>query len=265
MRACLDIRWEDEVGQQIYLYDEVISIGRTLGNRVVLGESTVSRNHAQILREADCYWLFDLGSANGTLLNDQRLNAHQAYPLSDDDEIRIGPFKLRFGRQIIGPEGLPPSELRVLLAEDNRINQQVALRLLQKVGYTADVVNNGREAVEAVREKTYDVILMDLEMPEMDGLTATQVISDEWEQLSLQRHQTRTRPWIIALTAYATQEDRDRCRRAGMNGYLTKPIRIAELERALQQCGVLILTDSTKDQGTWITAAEDNTGIQGLS
>ncbi len=113
---------------------------------------------------------------------------------------------------------------RVLLAEDNRVNQKVALLMLQKLGYRADVAANGREVIEAVGRQKYDVILMDVQMPEMDGLEATvelhkRVPRAEW-------------PWVIALTANAMTGDRERCFAAGMNDYLTKPIRQEELAAA---------------------------------
>ncbi|MEB3272407.1 MAG: response regulator, partial [Prochlorothrix sp.] len=133
---------------------------------------------------------------------------------------------------------------------------EVVVRLLRKLGYEADVVNNGREALEAVRQEVYDVILMDLEMPEMDGLTATQAINQAWAVETNSCEAFHHRPWIIALTAYATEEDRKRCREAGMNGYLTKPIRIAELERALQQCSYLIIGSEPSAVQTWITPSD---------
>lgn len=256
LRARLDIRWEQEAPQTVYLTDQVTTIGRTMGNRIVLGETTVSRYHAQIVREGDCYWILDLGSANGTYLNDKRLSAHELYPLASDDLIRLGTFQIQFSQQPqIPPEALD-RELRILVAEDNRINQEVVVRLLRKLGYEAEVVNNGREALNAVRKTVYDVVLMDLEMPEMDGLTATQAINQEWSIETNSSSTFQHRPWIIALTAYATEEDRKRCREAGMNGYLTKPIRIAELERALQQCGYLIMAADTSPAKTWITPSD---------
>ncbi|MGA1283098.1 MAG: ATP-binding protein [Prochlorothrix sp.] len=256
LRARLDIRWEQEAPQTVYLTDQITTIGRTMGNRIVLGETTVSRYHAQIVREGDCYWILDLGSANGTYLNDKRLSAHELYPLASDDLIRLGTFQIQFSQQPqIPPEALD-RELRILVAEDNRINQEVVVRLLRKLGYEAEVVNNGREALNAVRKTVYDVVLMDLEMPEMDGLTATQAINQEWSIETNSSSTFQHRPWIIALTAYATEEDRKRCREAGMNGYLTKPIRIAELERALQQCGYLIMAADTSPAKTWITPSD---------
>jgi CheY-like chemotaxis protein len=106
--------------------------------------------------------------------------------------------------------------LDVLLAEDNLVNQKVAVRMLEKQGHRVVIARNGREAVDAVRRRTFDVVLMDVHMPEMDGLEATRAIrSDE----------TRgTRLPIIALTADVLPQDRERCLSAGMNAYLTKPI-----------------------------------------
>jgi hypothetical protein len=218
----------------------------------------VSRCHAQVIMENEFYWLMDLNSSNGTFLNDKPLIPHTSYPLSNDDCIRIGVFQLLFSRNSVSIEDSKPRSLKVLVAEDNRINQQVVLRLLKKIGYEADLVNNGREAVEAVREKEYHLVLMDLEMPEMDGLTATQTIHQEWREKSQSSLDYHVCPWIVALTAYATQEDRERCREVGMNGYLTKPIRLPELERTLIQCGILLLNNPDSIAfTTWVT--EDQT------
>jgi PAS domain S-box-containing protein len=128
------------------------------------------------------------------------------------------------------PHGNQPfdlSHLRILLAEDNRINQQVAVLMLKKLGLRPDVVGNGLEAVEAWREFSYDVILMDIEMPEMDGLTATKEIR--------KRSNSSTNPYIIAVTAYAMKGDRETCLQVGMNDYVAKPIREVELIKALKK------------------------------
>lgn len=115
--------------------------------------------------------------------------------------------------------------LKILLAEDNVVNQKVAVNILQRLGYRPDVAANGLEVLTALRRQHYDVILMDVQMPEMDGLTATEKICEEWP-LSY-------RPWIIAMTANAMQGDREKCLAAGMNDYTTKPIKIDELTHAL--------------------------------
>jgi len=117
--------------------------------------------------------------------------------------------------------------LRILLAEDNTVNQQVALLLLlKKFGYRADVVSNGEEVLQALEDADYDVILMDVEMPEMDGLTATRFIREKSSRW--------TSPWIIAVTAYSMLGDREKCLEIGMNDYISKPIRINELKEALE-------------------------------
>ncbi|MGH9658981.1 MAG: response regulator, partial [Bryobacteraceae bacterium] len=120
---------------------------------------------------------------------------------------------------------------RVLLAEDNLINQKLATRLLEKRGLRVDVVSNGREAVEAVSNSAYDLVLMDCQMPELDGLAATRQIR------SLESALRRRTP-IIAMTAHAFEEDRERCLEAGLDDYVAKPIQpellFATLDRWLQ-------------------------------
>ncbi|HEY5597058.1 MAG TPA: response regulator, partial [Candidatus Bipolaricaulota bacterium] len=116
--------------------------------------------------------------------------------------------------------------LRILLAEDNAVNQKVALRILQQIGYRADVASNGIEAIESVERQPYDVILMDVQMPELDGLEATRRIVKRWP---------RKRPRVVAMTANAMQGDRELCLKAGMDDYITKPIRVDELVGALEK------------------------------
>ena len=117
--------------------------------------------------------------------------------------------------------------LRILLAEDNVVNQKLALRLLSQMGYRADLAANGIEAIEAIERQTYDVVLMDVQMPEMDGLEATRRIVVRWPAAS-------ERPRIVAMTANAMQGDREECIAAGMDDYVTKPIRVDALVEALQ-------------------------------
>jgi PAS domain S-box-containing protein len=115
--------------------------------------------------------------------------------------------------------------LKILLAEDNAVNQKLALRLLQQMGYRADVAGNGIEVLESLERQAYDVILMDVQMPEMDGLEASRQIN--------KRMSRARRPRIIAMTANAMQGDREMCLAAGMDDYMTKPIRVEELVGAL--------------------------------
>ena len=117
--------------------------------------------------------------------------------------------------------------LRILLTEDNAINQKVALRLLKRLGYRADVAGNGIEAIEALQRQAYDVILMDVQMPDMDGVEATQII----------RHDFRPeqQPHIIALTANALEGDKERFLSIGMDDYISKPVRVHELVEALKR------------------------------
>ncbi|HEX9123624.1 MAG TPA: response regulator, partial [Actinomycetota bacterium] len=117
--------------------------------------------------------------------------------------------------------------LRILLTEDNAVNQKLALRLLERMGYRADVAGNGLEALEALERQPYDLVLMDVQMPEMDGLEATRRIVRTWPE--------GERPWIVAMTAEAMQGDRERCLAAGMDDYLTKPIRVGELAAAIER------------------------------
>lgn len=118
--------------------------------------------------------------------------------------------------------------LRILVAEDNVVNQKVVLKLLERLGYKADVAQNGLEVLELLSRQAYDVILMDVQMPEMDGLTAARQIE--------QRYPVAQRPRIIAVTASAMQGDREECLQAGMHDYLSKPLRPDSLYAALQQC-----------------------------
>jgi CheY-like chemotaxis protein len=119
--------------------------------------------------------------------------------------------------------------LRVLVAEDIQVNQKLALRFLEGIGYRADVAANGIEAIEAVARQRYDVVFMDVQMPEMDGLAATREIHRRWGS---------SRPRIIAMTANAMQGDREACLAAGMDDYVTKPLRRDDIEGALRRAFV---------------------------
>jgi CheY-like chemotaxis protein len=114
--------------------------------------------------------------------------------------------------------------LRILLAEDNPVNQKLALRLLERMGYRADVADNGLAALSAVEGSDYDVILMDVQMPELDGLETTRRIRRRWPDATLR---------IVAMTANAMDGDREACLEAGMDDYIAKPISPEALQAAL--------------------------------
>ena len=121
------------------------------------------------------------------------------------------------------------SSFSILLAEDNPINQKVAMRVLKHLDYQADMVGNGKEVIEAIANKSYDLILMDIQMPEMDGLETTQHIRNQEIGSQL------TPIVIVAITANASHDDQYICREAGMNDYISKPIQIPELKNTLQR------------------------------
>src|SRR5438093_330153 len=119
-----------------------------------------------------------------------------------------------------------PGALRVLVADDNALNQNLLKRLVVKLGHTVDVVANGREAVQAVAQQPYDAVLMDVLMPEMDGLAAAEAICRRWPR--------GNRPRLIALTAMAGPGDQERCLRAGFDDYMSKPVRMEDLTESLK-------------------------------
>ena len=131
--------------------------------------------------------------------------------------------------------------LHILLAEDNRINQRVATGLLEKAGHSVRTVTNGREALAVLMRESFDIVLMDLQMPELDGFEATAAIRER-------EARTNTHVPIIALTAHAMKGDRERCLAAGMDGYATKPIQLEELRKVIAQCAPVTPERSSASQ-----------------
>ena len=120
--------------------------------------------------------------------------------------------------------------MRILLAEDNPINQKVGIRLLEKLGYHPDLAANGQEALDAVRRQSYDIVLMDMQMPIMDGLEASRGLVQEYE--------AQTRPLLVAMTANILESDRQACRNAGMDDFLAKPVLLSDLHKLLERASV---------------------------
>ena len=144
------------------------------------------------------------------------------------------PPEAHFLEPLVNSLNHPPIQLvplNILLAEDHLVNQKVALQMLERIGYQADLANNGLEAIAALHQKTYDVVLMDVQMPEMNGLEAAAKIRED-----VQAGNLSYKPRIIAMTANATIGDREACLAAGMDDYISKPIRAIELSQALSLC-----------------------------
>jgi CheY-like chemotaxis protein/HPt (histidine-containing phosphotransfer) domain-containing protein len=128
--------------------------------------------------------------------------------------------------------------LRILLVEDYVVNQKVATRILERMGYRPDIAGNGIEAIESIHRQPYDVVLMDVQMPQMDGLDATRFIRKNFP--------ADRQPRIIAMTANAMQGDREECLASGMDDYISKPINVDALIRALSQCRASALSVDTR-------------------
>lgn len=141
--------------------------------------------------------------------------------------------------------------LKILLADDHLLNQKIALLMLHRLGYQADVAENGLEVLAALQRQLYDVVLLDVQMPEMDGLDVVR-----W----CQQHPSHLRPYLIAITANAMPGDRERCLQAGMDAYISKPIRMQELGQILGRCKPLTQTIAPFDD----PAAPDSTGSPAL-
>ena len=155
--------------------------------------------------------------------------------------------------------------LKILIAEDNLINQELAMAMLIKMGYHPDVVGNGLAALKALQIKHYDLLLLDVQMPEMDGLETADYLVNHWHEL----HTDYERPTIIAMTASAMQGDREMCLHAGMDDYISKPIMIDSLQRTIEQWAVGCQVDSAialnPTKKTSVLPVIDSDAIQNLA
>jgi CheY-like chemotaxis protein/HPt (histidine-containing phosphotransfer) domain-containing protein len=136
---------------------------------------------------------------------------------------------------------------KILLVEDNIVNQQVALGILKKLDLHADVANDGEEAINLLSNSTYDLVFMDIQMPGIDGFTATQIIRDQ--QSKVIQHSIP----IVAMTAHAMNGDSDKCFQVGMNGYITKPVSFQEIEENIRK---FLLKSSVSETSEMITDSE---------
>jgi CheY-like chemotaxis protein len=144
------------------------------------------------------------------------------------------------------PDGTP---LTMLVVDDNRINQKVASKILARLGYAPDVVSSGEEAVRACMAGRYDVVLMDIEMPEMDGMAATSLIR--------QKLPKPEQPYVVALTANAMAQERERYLRSGMDDYLSKPLDVGALHASLRAAARFL---TARGHGAWALEVEDDLG-----
>jgi len=140
------------------------------------------------------------------------------------------PVNVTSSKQVLSADLAEKHPLSILVADDNAVNQKLIDRALNKLGYHADIVENGLQVLDKVEQQVYDVILMDIQMPEMDGLEATRHI----------RKNGTVQPYIIAMTANAMAEDKEICMEAGMNNYLSKPMKLAELVIVLEEAAKVV-------------------------
>ena len=185
----------------------VESWGRTAGTCPADWQPIINTTH---IPGSTFYFTIVLESPRPVVVSDDPIP-----PTHDPKEQQLEPLDHTFSQHY---------SLTILLADDNPINRRVVQFSLKKLGYSIDTVNNGKEALEAVQSKVYDLVLMDMQMPEMDGLTATKLI----------RKMTLKQPWIVALTANVLPQDRQACFDAGMNAYETKPLTLEKIKQICQ-------------------------------
>jgi signal transduction histidine kinase/DNA-binding response OmpR family regulator/HPt (histidine-containing phosphotransfer) domain-containing protein len=239
---------------------------------IALLDCTSSMNGVELARQIDA---LDLEHPPGILLMTHAGPGGQLSPAAADTYIRgaltkpvhqshlydalVGILNASAGNapykyHPVAPEWRLAPPMRILLADDNAVNQRMALLLLERLAQTADIVSNGVEAVNAATQLPYDLILMDVLMPEMDGLDALRVIR--------QRLPPERQPRIVAMTANALRGDRERCLEAGMDDYISKPIQLAELARVIERNRPGATTERPADAAaaaTPATAAADAT------
>ena len=159
------------------------------------------------------------------------------------------------------PEALLATRLpvRILVVDDNEINQKVAVRILQQLGYQPEVADNGREALSAIEQEPFDFILMDVMMPELDGLEATRIIRKR--QMSGEHKNFQSRIIVVAMTAHAMQGDREKCIAAGMDDYLSKPIRPKDVREMIEKWASKVAVDSTHARPAAAPAVADDAPV----
>jgi PAS domain S-box-containing protein len=203
-------------------------------------DPTVQTHLFQPFRQADGSTTRKYGGTGLGLAISKRLVSLMGGEISVESAPGLGSifsFQAEFGKQKGSVDAPPPAELivspadpkknlRILLAEDNQVNQKVATKLLQSLGYNPDVANNGLEVLSALQHATYDIILMDCQMPEMDGYETTRQLRQTFQDRA---------PHVIAMTANALPGDREKCLEAGMEDYMPKPIRLEALRSMLSR------------------------------
>ena len=166
--------------------------------------------------------------------------------LSANESKEVTPVITRYSLREMTQEG---KSLKILLAEDNLVNQKLASRLLEKRNHIVAVVSNGKEALAALEKDHFDLVLMDMQMPEMDGFEATRILRER--EKTNGRHQP-----VVAMTALAMNGDKERCIEAGMDGYLSKPIRPQELDEVLDRYIALRDTRPTQDESAYFAITQ---------
>jgi CheY-like chemotaxis protein len=209
--AILDMQMPEMDGQM--LANEIRKQRSSQQLPIVLFSSLSSREDAL---DAQLFVAHLLKPLKPSALYDVMMNVFEAAPRENRSKLTIGNIDAGMALRL---------PLRILLAEDNVVNQKLAMRLLSQMGYRADLAANGIEAIQSLERQMYDVILMDVQMPELDGLEAARRICARWPR--------QERPQIVAMTANAMQGDRERCLEAGMDDYVSKPINVEELVTAL--------------------------------